>query len=112
MSGNAQSGAEEIVIRLDPPRAVGRVGLRLARRSFGDYPRLLSVETAAPDGTMREVYRGDMLMPLGLAIARDGGYPSIDIAIPPATAAKLVLRQLGQTRRMFWSIHEIEVWAR
>jgi hypothetical protein len=108
-----QTGAEWIAITFDRAYDVGRVSLRLNRWSLGDYPRELSVETTAGAGAiLKEVYRGDVLARLGLALVKTGGYPSIDIDMPPAPATGVRLRQLGQTRRWFWSINEIEIWER
>ena len=107
-----QAGSEWVVIEFDRPYEVERVGLRLGRWSLGDYPRLLSVEATAPDGTTREVYHGDVLRLLGLGIVRNGDYPSIDIAMAAIPTKSVRLRQLGETHSWFWSINEIEVWAR
>jgi hypothetical protein len=112
LSGERQTGTEQIVIQFDRPRQVARLKLRLGRRSLGDYPRVLAVDATAPDETTREVYRGDVLTPLALAVVKDGTYPSIDIEMTPMPTTRLSLRQLGRTNRTFWSIHEIEVWER
>jgi hypothetical protein len=111
-SRTQQDGSEWILLEFDRPYEIGRVDLRMARWSLGDYPRVLSVETTAADGSRREVYHGDVLRLLGLGLVRGGGYPSIDIDLTPLPATSVRLRQLGQTRRWFWSINEIEVFER
>jgi len=112
LSGGGQTGTEQIVIQFRQPRQVARLSLRFGLRSLGDYPRMLVVDATAPDGTAREVYRGDVLTPLALAVVKDGTYPSLDIEMTPMPTTRLSLRQLGRTSRTFWSIHEIEVWER
>jgi hypothetical protein len=112
LSGDGQTGTERIDIQFHRPRQVARLDIRFGRRSLGDYPRMLAVDATAPDGTIREVYRGDVLTPLALAVVKDGTYPSIDIEMTPMPTTRLSLRQLGHTSRTFWSIHEIEVWER
>ena len=111
-TGTEQTGTEWIVIQLDRPYDVARLALRLERWTLGDYPRVLAVDVTGADQKSREVYRGDVLRLLGLGLVRDGGYPSIDIDIPPGPTTRVRLRQLGQARPWFWSINEIEVWER
>ncbi len=111
-SGEAQAGTEWIFLQLDRPYFVSRVSVRLGRWSLGDYPRELEIEATRADGATAVVYAGDVLRLLGLGLVRNGGYPSIDIEIPPTATTALRLRQRGHTRRWFWSVHEIEVWER
>ncbi len=111
-SRTQQDGSEWILLQFDRPYEIGRIDLRMGRWSLGDYPRVLSVETTGADGRSREIYHGDVLRLLGLALARGGGYPSIDIDLAALPVTSVRLRQLGQTRRWFWSINEIEVFER
>jgi hypothetical protein len=105
-----QTGDEWIAIAFDRAYDLARISLRLNRWSLGDYPRELSIETTS-GAISKEVYRGDVLTPLGLALFRTGS-PSIDIDIPPTPTTAVRLRQRGQTRLWFWSINEIELWRR
>jgi hypothetical protein len=104
-----QTGDEWIAIAFDRPYDLARVSLRLNRWSLGDYPRELSVEVTS-GAAIKEVYKGDVLRLLGLGLFRTGSYPSIDIDIAPRPTTAVRLRQLGRTRRWFWSIDEIELW--
>jgi hypothetical protein len=36
----------------------------------------------------------------------------IDIPLPPNRTVALTLRQTGQTRTWYWSIHELAIWER
>jgi hypothetical protein len=36
----------------------------------------------------------------------------VDIDLPPNRTSILRLRQAGETRRWFWSVHELSLWQR
>jgi hypothetical protein len=109
LTGSQQSGTEQIDIDFDRPRDVRLVRMSLGVRSFGDYPRLLAVESVGDDGT-RTLFRGPTLPQLARGLIADGQYPSIDILLPENRSKSIRLRQLGTTRRFFWSIHELQLW--
>ncbi len=84
--------------------------MTLASRSFGDYPRDLAVDIVEDAGT-RTAFRGPVLPRFAAALIRDPNAPQIEIELPPNHARALRLRQLGTTRRFFWSIHELRLLA-
>ena len=65
LTGRQQNGDEWISLQFDRPRDVSRIELQTASRSFGDYPRELTVESAADDGVRSVLYQGSMLVPFG-----------------------------------------------
>jgi len=111
LSGGKQIGTEWITLALDRPRDVALVRMQTAERSFGDYPRDLAIDVVEDGGT-RTLFRGSVLPAFGRGLGVDYKYPAIDIALPANHARAVRLRQLGATDRMFWSIHELELWER
>ena len=111
LTGARQSGREWIELALDRPRDVALVRMQTAERSFGDYPRELAIDVVEDSGT-RTLFRGSVMPAFGRGLGVDYKYPPIDIALPPNHARTIRLRQLGTTDRMFWSIHELQLWAR
>jgi len=110
ISRQAQSGDEWIQIDLDAPADVRLLQMRMARRSFGDYPRHLVIEGSGVDGRPAVLYQGDVLAPFGRGIVEGGPYPTIDLPLPPNRSQTLRLRQTATTRTWFWSLHELAVW--
>ena len=49
---------------------------------------------------------------LGEGLARDPRRGPIDIRLPSNETRRLRLRQLGRTRTWFWSVDELQIWAR
>ena len=111
LTGAAQSGGEWIRVTFDRPRDVGRLRLDLARRSYGDYPRRLAVD-AERGGVRVTLFEGSALAPLVAGILRHPGRAPIEIDLPPNVAESIVIRQTGQTRVWYWSVHELAVWER
>lgn len=111
LSAERQTGSEWIELQLDSPRNVVSVRMQTAERSFGDYPRELAIEAVEAGGD-RTLFRGSVLPQFGRGFAVDQTYPSIDIALPENQARVIRLRQLGTTNKLFWSIHELELWQR
>jgi hypothetical protein len=111
MSGVPQHGDEWITLDFDRPRDIAAVGLRMAERSVSDYPRDLSVESLH-GGQTTALFHGTVLPALARGLAADGRYPPVTIALPRNQSTSIRLKQLGTTRRLFWSIHELEVWER
>ena len=106
LSGAHQSGDEWVQLELDRSRDVRVVRMQLGARSFGDYPRDLAIDAVEDSGT-RTLFRGSVLPLLARGVIADGEHPFIEIVLPPNHARALRLRQLGTTRRFFWSIHEL-----
>lgn len=111
LTGTHQSGNEWIEITLDRPRNVSRVRMQTAERSFGDYPRELTIEAVEPAGT-RMLFHGSVLPHFARGFLVDHAYPIIDVALPPNRAHVIRLRQVGVTDELFWSIHELELLER
>ena len=112
LTGRPQSGDEWIALRFDRPRDVARLELRVAARSFGDYPRELTIESAGDSGVAAVLYRGPMIVPYARALASGGPLPAIALSLPPNRTTTLTIRQTGRTRRWFWSVHELAVFER
>ena len=112
LTGRPQSGDEWIALRFDRPRDLSRVELATAPRSFGDYPRELTIESTAEEGTTSTLWKGPMLVPFGRALAGGGPLPAVVITLPSNRTRTLTIRQTGRTRRWFWSVHELAVFAR
>ena len=84
----------------------------MERRSYGDYPRGLVVE-GSPDGeAWRTLFEGGILPRLALSIVHEPRTPAIDVVPPPNTTRVLRLRNQGETRMWYWSVHELRVWRR
>jgi hypothetical protein len=111
LSAGRQTGREWIEVELDGPRDVGRVRMQTAERSFGDYPRELTIEAVEPAGT-RTLFHGSVLPQFARGLLVDHAYPNIDVALPPNRARAIRLRQGGVTDELFWSIHELELLER
>jgi hypothetical protein len=111
LTGAPQSGDEWLQLDLDRSRDVGVIRLQLGMRSFGDYPRDLAIDAVEDAGT-RTLFRGSVLPQFARAVIANGEYPSIEIVLPSNHARSLRLRQLGTTRRFFWSIHGLQLLER
>jgi hypothetical protein len=85
--------------------------MQAAERSFGDYPRELTIEAVEPAGT-RTLFSGSVLPHFARGFLVDHTYPIIDVALPPNRARVIRLRQGGATDELFWSIHELELLER
>lgn len=112
LTGSAQAGDEWIEIRFDRPIDLAGVRILMARRSYGDYPRGLTIESIAGDGTRKTLREGPVLMEFAKGILADGAYPAIDLELPANSSAAVRLRQTGTVRTWFWSVHEIQVLTR
>jgi hypothetical protein len=111
LTGGRQTGTEWLELRLDSSRDVRLLRMQLGQRSFGDYPRGLSIDVVEDSGT-RNVFRGPVLAQFVQGLIANGDYPFIDVALPANRARGLRLQQFGQTNRFFWSIHELQLWER
>ena len=112
LTGRPQDGSEWIRIDFDRPATVARLQIRMARRSYGDYPRDLQIDAIEPSGQVATLFAGDVILPFMRAVIADGAYPAIDLTLPPHEAVALVIRQRGVTRTWFWSVHELALWER
>ena len=112
LTGRPQNGDEWIALRFERPRDLSRIELRTASRSFGDYPRELAIESTGEDGATTVLFRGPMLLPYGRALANGGPLPAIVVPLPANRSRTLTIRQTGRTRRWFWAVHELAIFAR
>jgi len=112
ISGRPQAGTEWIELSLTPPRDVGRVRLETSPRGLVDYPRHLVIESIDGQGAAQALFDGSIVAQLIESLAIDERRAPVDIDLPPNQSAVLRLRQTGQTRRWFWGVHEITLWAR
>jgi hypothetical protein len=112
LTGRPQNGDEWIRIAFDRVRDVSRFELQTASRSFGDYPRELTVESVGEDGTRSVLYQGPMLMLYGRALARGGPSPAIVVSLPSNHTRTLTIRQTGRSHRWFWAVHELAIFER
>jgi hypothetical protein len=108
LSGHQQSGNEWIELELDHARDIRLVRMRLASRSFGDYPRELAIDIN-DGGTVKTVFRGSVLTQFARGLVADGTFPWIDIVLPANRARSIRLQQIGRARTFFWSIHELQL---
>ena len=112
LSGRPQTGNESITIQLDQPTDVSHLRLRVGRLSFGDYPRHLIIESTADGRTYTTLHSGrgfERLLPGAVPVDR---VSFMDFPLPPNTSRLIRLRQTGSTPMFYWSMHEIELWAR
>ncbi|MFI5178440.1 MAG: hypothetical protein ACHQO8_07755 [Vicinamibacterales bacterium] len=112
LTGRPQAGDEWIRIRFDRPRDVSRIELQTASRSFGDYPRELTIDSAGDEGGSATLFRSPMLIPFGRVLATGNPQPALVVSLPPNRTRTLTIRQTGRTRRWFWSVHELELFER
>ncbi|HEX3646364.1 MAG TPA: hypothetical protein VHT95_12205 [Vicinamibacterales bacterium] len=112
LTGRPQNGDEWIRIAFDRVRDVSRFELQTASRSFGDYPRDLTVESVGEDGMRSVLYQGAMLTLYGRALARGGTSPAIVVGLPSNHTRTLIIRQTGRSRRWFWAVHELAIFER
>jgi hypothetical protein len=112
LTGRPQNGDEWIRIAFDRARDVSRIELQTASRSFGDYPRELTVEGVGDDGARSVLYQGPMLVPYGRALAQGGAAPTIVVSLPSNRTRTLTIRQTGRSHRWFWAVHELALFER
>ncbi len=112
LTGRPQNGDEWFRIAFDRTRDVSALALQIASRSFGDYPRQLRIESAGEDGVARVLYQAPMLVPYTVLLAESGAQPTLIVNLPANRTRTLTIRQTGQTRRWFWSIHELKIFER
>jgi hypothetical protein len=111
LSVKPQEGTEWVRVDLDRPRTLTHLRLGTARRSLGDYPRHLRVETSTDGQSFTPVFDGSALPSLAAAILDRPASPSIDVPLPGVAARAVRISQTGRTpRRWFWAIHELDLW--
>jgi hypothetical protein len=112
LSGRPQDGTEWIRIDFDRPRDVRLLQTVMTRRSLGDYPRGLRVESIRGPGDVRVEHDGPVLERLGEGFLGQPDEPVVDIDVLAGASTGLVLRQTGADPTWYWSIDELRVWER
>ena len=74
-----------------------------------DYPRMLVVETSRDGKTWEPAWQGPTAGLAYEAVMHDPKNLRLTLTFPARMAATIRLRQLGQSRRFFWSIAELEL---
>ena len=78
-----------------------------------DYPRRLVIEGSGDGRSYTELYQGPAFPGFALGLAHDDDTAlESDIALPPNRSRTLRLRQTGSSPDFYWSIHNMELWAR
>jgi hypothetical protein len=111
-TGTRQSGNEWLELQLKQPTDIGRVRIETSPRGLVDYPRRLVVESIDEQGVSQVLFEGSVLTRLIESLGIDDHRAPVDIDLPPNRTSILRLRQTGETRRWFWSVHELSVWRR
>lgn len=111
-TGRPQRGDEWIRVAFDRPRNVARVILELERRSYGDYPRGVSIESVHDGGTT-VLFAGSALPPYALGLL-DGPLRTAraEICLPSNRSDAILIRQTGGSPGFHWAVHELAVWER
>ena len=91
---------------------VARIRLDLHRRSFGDYPRILRIESSSNRGR-NVLYEGSGLVPLVRGVLQDNFLRSaIALDFETNETKTLKIQQTGQAVETPWSVYELRVWKR
>jgi hypothetical protein len=112
LTGTRQTGNEWLELQLKQPADIGRVRIETSPRGLVDYPRHLVVESIDEQGLSQVLFEGSVLTRLIESLGTDDHRAPVDIDLPPNRTSILRLRQTGETRRWFWSVHELSVWRR
>ena len=112
LTGRPQSGDEWIRITFDRPCDVSRLELQVTSRSFGDYPRELTIDALDARGVTTTLFHAPMLVPFGRALATGSAQPALTVSLPSNRTRTLTIRQTGRARRWFWSVHELAMFER
>ena len=110
-TGRPQSGDEWLTMTFDHPRSIARVRLELTGRSWGDYPRVLRIESSTDGQDFDRVLFEDATLPAVIAsIPELQGSAAIDLALPLTRSRAIRLSQRGSADSWFWSIDELTLW--
>ena len=84
----------------------------LHRQSFGDYPRILRIESSSNRGR-NVLYEGSGLVPLVRGVLQDNFLRSaIELDFTINNTKTLQIQQTGQAIESPWSVYELRVWKR
>ena len=107
-----QDGDEWLTLVFDRATDVARIRLDMHRRSFGDYPRTLRIESSSNQGNS-VLYEGSGLVPLVRGVLHDNFLRSaIELDFTPNHTKTLQIQQSAQAIESPWSVYELRVWKR
>jgi hypothetical protein len=108
----ATQGASWFALTVDRPTDIARVDLTLADRSVADYPRELAIDATGPDGIRRTLLRVTPYAEFILGFVRNPHYPRIELPLTANRTSILTVRAIGDAHGRWWSVHEVQLWAR
>jgi F5/8 type C domain len=103
-----QRGRERFAIPLSAPARVSGVVMLLGDKIF-DYPRRLVIETSIDGKTWEPAWDGPTAALAYKAVMDNPKVSRMTFTFPPRLAETIRLRQVGRSRRYFWSIAELEL---
>ena len=107
-----QDGTEWLTLVFDNTIDVARIRMDLHRQSFGDYPRILRIESSSNRGR-NVLYEGSGLVPLVRGVLQDNFLRSaIELDFKTNDTKTLKIQQTGQAVDTPWSVYELRVWKR
>ena len=107
-----QDGTEWLTLVFNKTIDVARIRLDLHRRSFGDYPRILRIESSSNRGR-NVLYEGSGLVPLVRGVLQDNFLRSaIELDFKTNDTKTLKIQQTGHSVETPWSVYELRVWKR
>jgi hypothetical protein len=107
-----QDGTEWLTLVFDNTIDVARIRMDLHRQSFGDYPRILRIESSSNRGR-NVLYEGSGLVPLVRGVLQDNFLRSaIELDFKTNDTKTLKIQQTGQAVETPWSVYELRVWKR
>jgi hypothetical protein len=107
-----QAGGEWIRLSFGRDVDVGRLVVLTSSLGLTDYPRGLTVESEAKDGSRHTLFSGPFLPFLVAGIAGNRpGSPS-DVDLPRNLSRAVWLRQAGSSSTCHWGVHELQVYER
>jgi hypothetical protein len=104
-----QEGTETITLTLASPMRV--TGIRMTQGRPVEFPRQLLIETSLDGTTWTPARRGDIVPEFIRAAHAAPTLPVVEVAIEPAEARVVRLRQVGRDPMAAWSLREVEVLA-
>jgi len=108
MTRGPQRGRERFAIPLAESTQVSGVVMTLGDKIF-DYPRMLAIETSRDGETWEPAWQGPTAALAFRAVIENPKLSRLTFRFPPREAKTIRLRQVGSSRRFFWSIAELEL---
>jgi hypothetical protein len=108
--GTPQDGREEVILEIDPVRAVGSVVLKMGAYSFG-FPRELAIDVSDDGRQWSNAWQGETSVLTVRAALADPSEVPVRIDVFSRAAAFLRLRQVGRDATVPWWIAEVALHA-